>query len=170
MAKVNIIDTNFLLCYLEVPGKKTIANGFDWDSESIAEMIKECQKNCETIVIPLPMMIEAGNIIGHEKAKKSCEGLIEMINNTFESEAPWHSFHEQKCFWESETLSLALSKWKEQINAKIGLGDFLLLLLKDYYLNKMRHSEVTIWTGDVAVEAFDNFPIMPRSHRRESRY
>lgn len=59
MNKIYIMDTNILSCHLNV--KSTVGNGDIWDKEKIQEKIEEITKEKNTIVVPLPVMIELGN-------------------------------------------------------------------------------------------------------------
>ncbi|MGL4672147.1 hypothetical protein [Cetobacterium sp.] len=171
MSKIYIMDTNILCTYLGIKGKQTLGNGDIWNKESIEEMISEIEKNNHTIALPLPMVIEAGNNIGHAKDRIGFLKLKELLEKTFDETAPWHSFNEQKIFWEEGKLKEILEKWGDLIFHEIGLGDFMVLALKDYYRlsSEGRRYEVEIWSGDEALKNYEDIEIFKSEKIKSNR-
>ncbi len=79
--------------------------------------------------------------------------LIDLLNKSFNGNKPFREFNEQKLFWEDDKIKEALNNWKDYIYNELGLGDFLVLLLKEFYIQKMKF-EVEILTGDKALKSF----------------
>lgn len=148
MIKLHIIDTNILCCYLKIPGKDTLK---DWDIKKIEEKIEDISIKEEGIVIPLPMMIEIGNHIGHLQHRESYLRLSELIKKTIDLEAPFHAFNEQKIFWEGKSILHIVEEWEKHLyTTKVGLGDILILALASYFKTNLsgRRYDVDIWSAD----------------------
>lgn len=162
MSKLYIMDTNILCCYLKIPGKEVVGNGKQWNFETIMKKINEIEKDKGSIVIPLPVMIELGNHIGHEKDYERHGALEELIEKTIENTAPFHSFNQQRSIWKDENLKKIISEWKkylfqdssrdESIDKKkgLGLGDIFVLALASYFKTDQsgHRYDVEIWSAD----------------------
>ena len=74
--KVYIVDSNILLCLVESNKHSIIGNGDEWNKEKIEKKLNLLDKDGETVAIPLPMMIETSNIIGHDKKEVPYEGNL----------------------------------------------------------------------------------------------
>jgi|GEM_PF-4609624 len=152
--KVYIMDTNLLLCLVDSKNHGTVGSGEKWTKESLLELLEGVDSLGETVAIPLPMIIEGSNLIGHDKEIVAGENLIEILNKTFNGNRPFREFKEQSLFWEDERIKEALNHWKDYIYNELGLGDFLVLLLKDYY-EDVKNFTVEIITGDNALKSLE---------------
>jgi predicted nucleic-acid-binding protein len=156
MRIIHVIDTNIFSFLLGVKGTPRA----DLTIESVKEKIKEIDEKGETIVIPLPVMIETGNQLTNSSTnkEKKCQNMIELIERQFDNKRPWHSFSEQNIFWEKENLRKILNVWHEQVNS-INFGDFLIIALAAYLKEEYRQRgdyEVLLWTEDNnALKAFE---------------
>lgn len=162
MSKLYIMDTNILCCYLKIPGKEVVGSGKQWDFEKINEKISEIEKGKDSIVIPLPVMIELGNHIGHEKNYEKHGALEDLIEKTIENTAPFHSFNQQKNIWKDENLKKIISEWKKYLfqdssrdessdkKKGLGLGDIFVLALASYFKTDQsgHRYNVEIWSAD----------------------
>lgn len=172
--KVYIMDTNLFLCLVESKKHGTVGNKEKWDKKELDKYINEIKENKGEIAIPLPMIIESGNIIGHDKESFAANNLIEIINQLFEGNIPFQRFDRQEIFWNDSTLKNALNKWKEYnfIENGIGFGDLLVLLLRDYYVYKLDF-DVTILSADKGLLSYEEANIFkfekPKGSRRELR-
>lgn len=169
--KVYIMDTNLLLCLVDSQNHGKVGNGEKWTKESLLELLKGVDSLGETIAVPLPMIIEASNLIGHDKEMLAGENLIDVLNKTFNGNRPFREFKEQSLFWEDERIKEALNHWKDYIYNELGLGDFLVLLLKDYY-EDVKNFKVEIITGDNALKSLENnklFKFKTKGSKRELR-
>lgn len=170
--KVYIMDTNLLLCLVESNKHGTVGNGDKWTKESLLELINGIDKIGETIAIPLPMIIESSNIIGHDTDINAGHHLIDVLNKTFNGNKPFREFAEQRLFWEDRYIKEALNHWKNYISNELGLGDFLILLLRDFYVYK-EGFEVEILSADNDLLSLEGSNIFnfesPKGSRREVR-
>lgn len=168
MNKIYIMDTNILSCHLNV--KSTVGNGDIWDKEKIQEKIEEITKEKNTIVVPLPVMIELGNQISNDKKYNACSELINIIEKNLDEKEPWHSFNEQKIFWDENKLKNIIRNWEVQAQSGINFGDFLIVGLAAHYALRYSGKEnVELWTADnKALEAYKNFDLQTIDKRREN--
>lgn len=151
MNKLHIIDTNILCCYLQIPGKETVGSSDIWNLEKIEEKINKISENNEGIVVPLPIMIELGNHIGHEQCRDSYLRFKELIRKTIDFQAPFHAFNEQRIFWEGKALLDIVEQWGGHFySSDAGLADILILALASYFKTNLsgRRYEVEIWSAD----------------------
>lgn len=167
MNKIYIMDTNilsFMLGIKKSPNSQLII-------EDVYKKIEEISNNKETIAVPLPVIVETGNQLSNEltgdKRIEVCKKFIDIIEYKFDGKSPWHSFEEQKIFWEEETLKKILRNWEKYIVHGINFGDFLIIALYDYYKEKYS-CEVELWTEDKRmVEAYKDIGLEDMPKRRE---
>lgn len=167
MNKIYIMDTNILSFML---GIKKSPNS----QLTIGDVYKKIEKisnNKETIAVPLPVIVETGNQLSNkltgDKRIEVCKKFIDIIEYKFDGKSPWHSFEEQKIFWEEETLKKILRNWEKYIVHGINFGDFLIIALYDYYKEKYS-CEVELWTEDKRmVEAYKDIGLEDMPKRRE---
>jgi hypothetical protein len=86
-----------------------IGNGDEWNKEKIEQKLNLLDKYGETVAIPLPMIIETSNIIGHDKDMNAGIKLIDLLNKSFNGNKPFREFNEQKLFWEDDKIKEALN-------------------------------------------------------------
>ncbi|MGL5934943.1 MAG: hypothetical protein ACRCZI_04895 [Cetobacterium sp.] len=181
MNKLHIVDTNILCCYLQIPGKETVGSSKEWTLEKIEQKIEQIHKNAEGIVIPLPMMIELGNHIGHGQYRSSYSRLKELIKKTIDFKAPFHAFNEQQVFWQGNGLLNIVERWEEHFyTSNAGLGDILVLALASYFKTNLsgRRYEVEIWSADNGLNLLDGIdffsekvePVNKEEKIRKARY
>ena len=145
--KIHLIDTNILDCLFEVKGKSSGCG-----KKEIERKIKNITKNGEYILLPLPMLIECGNHIGYAKDVKASEKLINYFQKSLNTESPWLDFDTQNKFWDKNKLKEAMKYWdKKFVKEGIGLGDFFLILVKNYYKAIHPDWEIEIWSNDGGV-------------------
>ena len=69
--KIIILDTSVLCVWLRIPGKDTCGSGVDMmDYATVSSFIEEEIKARTTLVLPLAVMIEAGNHIAQSPGDK----------------------------------------------------------------------------------------------------
>lgn len=153
--KMYLIDTNIWTAYLKVPGKTNIGSG-EITFEDIKNGFQKIIDEKSDIVLLLPMMIEAGNHIGHCKDLSSCKKLIEITKMSFEAKSPYHSFKKQLELFNSEVLGEILEFWKDSniLYSGMGFGDYMLIMYYYYYKLEYPTYEVQVWTAEESINNY----------------
>lgn len=169
-AKIVVIDTSILCSWLNVPGKETCGPDNDrWDCKRVTDTIESLKAEGAKFVMPLAVIIEAGNHIaqcsGHQK-HSVVRRFVNLIHATLDSEEPWIAFTEQTILWSAESLSALIDRWQDFALSNHSLGDASIVDVANHYARFGR--EVEIFTADAGLKAHQPQPtgrILPPPRR-----
>lgn len=165
---VLIMDTSFLCCLLQVPGKETCGKLTDiWDNKRVNEYIDNKIDEGATLVLPLASIIETGNHIAQAPASiyDLAKRLSEIIKNAADEVSPWAAFTAQGQLWERDGLIKLANDWPTLATQRLTIGDASIKMVADYY-SRIGFS-VEILTGDEGLKAHEpNFVVNTPRRRR----
>lgn len=162
MKKLRVIDTSVLCVWLQVPGFGNCGPEHDlWDYARVANELAKAEKNGEQFVLPLAVIIEAGNHIAQSKGNRyqTAQSLVECIQKTAADQTPWVYFGHQTEFWEAQKLIELAGEWLSHVSAQSSMGDISIKQVAEYYAKT--GAEVSIFTGDAGLKSFQ--PSIPVS-------
>ncbi|MZP30913.1 hypothetical protein GTO91_14435 [Heliobacterium undosum] len=167
MNKVLILDTSFLCCMLNVPGKNTCGKNNEWNHKTVNEYIEKAIQEKYTIVLPLATIIETGNHIAQASSfryEKAME-LGSLMRLAAEHHSPYAAFTDQSAFWNDQGLTELASHWPVRANEGLSIGDASITIIADYYAKT--GIIVDIATGDTQLKAYE--PARPANVPRRKR-
>lgn len=173
-ARVLILDTSVLCCFLQVPGKETCGSDDDrWNHRRIAALIDAEVKRASLLVLPLATIVETGNHIA--QAKKGdrfavATRLAGFIALTAEGTSPWAAFSAQAELWEPGRLRVLAQTWPELAAGGTSIGDATIIDVAEFYARS--GCDVEIVTGDAGLKAYKPItpPKVPRRRRDASAH
>lgn len=141
---VRFMDTSIIMNLLEIPNMCA-------DAEAVKEEFQRAMDNKETLILPMPTIIESGNHIAHiadgtirrEKAMK----FQEFLRRTAEEEAPWTWYGVEL---EKEDLRILAEQFPDKaLYMKMGIGDMSIVRFYEKYKeNTPAIGRIMIWSTD----------------------
>jgi hypothetical protein len=154
---------NYLCCYLEVPGKESAGRHGNTNlthKEAKEEIHKKIDEGYK-VVLPLPVLLETGNLITNSKvgneelAKKNRESaakkLSELANDLQKENSRWFSF--TNLFVEKDIEVLITKSWHGTGKFNyLTLTDVSMLVLRDLLMNLKNGDKIEILTTDTGLK------------------
>lgn len=168
-ARVLILDTSVLCCFLQVPGKETCGSDEDrWDHRRISALIDAEVQRASLLVLPLATIIETGNHIAQAKRGDRfivATRLAGFIALAADGASPWAAFTQQSGLWEPGALKILAETWPALAAAGTSIGDATIKDVAEFYAKG--GYEVEIVTGDAGLKAYQPLtpPRIPRRRR-----
>ncbi|WP_267102559.1 hypothetical protein [Xanthomonas sacchari] len=167
-ARVVVIDTSLMCCWLQVAGKETAGSGEDvWDYNKVDELIRNRVAAGATLVLPMATLIETGNHVAqapHSRYEKATS-LMEHLIRSVDSSNPWAAFGDQDGLWEADKIRELVIAWPALAAQRMSIGDATIKSVADYY--SVAGLEVEIATADVALKAYEpRKPVVQPRRRR----
>lgn len=163
-ARILILDTSLLCCYLQVPGKETCGSGTKkWDYERIKKLLDN--EKGATWVLPLATIIETGNHIAQSAGDRYgvAKKLANHIADSADGASPWALFSDQAELWSADKMKSLAETWPILANQRISIGDATIKDVAEHYAKA--NYDVKIITADEGLKSYE--PAMrPRTPRR----
>ena len=149
--EVVLLDTSILTNVLRVPG-------FDQDAEDVWVELERLSNRDVTLLLPLVVVFETGNHIGHvrdgRERRKTAERFVSTMRRTIDGKAPWTPLR---------MIDLAeMASWLDGFpDAAVrgqGLGDHS--IVQEWHLarDRFKQHRVRIWSTDAALQGYDRIP------------
>ncbi len=149
--EVVLLDTSILTNVLRVPG-------CDQDREAVKKALEELIKAEATLLLPLVVVFETGNHIGHvrdgRERRKTAERFVSTVRRTIDGQAPWTPLR---------MIDLAeMASWLDGFpDAAVrgqGPGDHS--IVQEWHLarDRFKQHRVRIWSTDAALQGYDRIP------------
>ena len=164
-----IVDADFLLTYLGVPGfERAGSDEAPITHEDAARQIESLKAGGETLVLPTSVIVEAGNHITNAKreVQKYARAFAEVIRDSIDSKEPWAAYDETPNPDANDFLRELAKEWAAQAEHRASIGDMAVRHVVKHY--RALGSQVYILTGDQTLGAHSD-PIETSPPRRRQR-
>lgn len=155
-ARILILDTSVLCCWLKVPGKETAGPPNDrWDHQRVNDLLEAEKARGSTFVLPIASLIETGNHIAqavHSRYERAKDLVKHLVDST-ESTNPWAAFTEQSELWSRANLLDLANTWPQLSAQGMTIGDATIKLVAEHYAVAGYHVEIV--TSDNGLKAYE---------------
>lgn len=164
--RIHIIDSDYLLVYLDVPGyDRAGPDHAPIDVSTARNEIDGILATEQTIVMPISVIVEVGNLITYSKrsVKDSAERFAEIIGASVDSERPWAAYDETPRLGDERFLRVLAAEWSAEAERGVSIGDMAIRqVAKEYEAFGYR---VAILTGDQLLKAYETATAIKRARR-----
>ena len=165
MQRVYVVDTDWLLAWMNVPGFERAGP----DAEPITHEVAKAQWEAANqekgqFILTYAVIIEAGNHIAKARhsRREHAMAFTSLIRDTLDVNDPWAAFDETPDAQSLRALLEEIEKnWPAQAEADVSVGDFAIRYAVDYYQRVLR--SVRILTGDGRLRAYESHQTTPKS-------
>lgn len=149
--EVVLLDTSILTNVLRVPG-------CDQDWEKVKPALEDLIKAKATLLLPLVVVFETGNHIGHvrdgNERRKTAERFVSTMRATIDGQAPWTPLR----MIDLAEMASWLDGFPDAAMRGRGLGDHSIVLEWHQACTRFTQRRVRIWSTDAALEGYDRIP------------